>query len=213
MNEKFNNKYRIESARLQTWDYSWNAAYFITICLKNRKHLFGEIVDNKMHYSHAGIIADVMWHEIKNHFANVVLGAFQVMPNHLHGIIILNNVPVIPVETGHALSPIPNKNALSPNENNQPTQLETGHALSLPQPLNNQTPGQKRFQNIGKNTISSIVGSYKSAVTKHINRLNINFEWQTLFHDHIIRDEKSFNNITNYIINNPFNWKEDKFFI
>jgi REP element-mobilizing transposase RayT len=69
-----------------------------------------------------------------------------------------------------------------------------------------------RFQNQGKNTISSIIGSYKSAVTKHCNRLGFKFAWQPLFYDHIIRDTKSFENIQNYIANNPANWVTDKFY-
>ncbi|HQN84508.1 MAG TPA: hypothetical protein PL079_08950, partial [Tenuifilaceae bacterium] len=77
---------------------------------------------------------------------------------------------------------------------------------------NEQTIGQQRFQNIGKNSISSIIGSYKSAVTKHAHRLGFEFGWQTRFHDHIIRDDASFQTITHYILNNPTNWQEDKFF-
>lgn len=79
-----------------------------------------------------------------------------------------------------------------------PTPWEQEHALSLPpNPQPNpqstpQSPGQQRFQNPGKNSLSSIIGSYKSAVTKHAHRLKFNFEWQTEFHDHIIRDDKSF---------------------
>ncbi len=74
------------------------------------------------------------------------------------------------------------------------------------------TPGQRRFQNQGKNTISSILGGYKSAVTKHANRMGLEFDWQARFHDHVIRDEASFIKITNYIINNPKNWKDDRFY-
>lgn len=72
-------------------------------------------------------------------------------------------------------------------------------------------PGQQRFLNQGKNTISSIIDSYKSAVTKHCNRLGFDFGWQTRFYDRIIRDETSFQNSSNYIINNPMNWEKDKF--
>jgi len=89
--------------------------------------------------------------------------------------------------------------------------VEAGHALPL-QNENDKTIGQKRFQNPGKNSVSSIVGSYKSAVSKHANRLGYEFEWQSRFHDHIIRDQQSFSRITNYIINNPANWKEDKLY-
>jgi len=84
--EKYKNRYRIASARAQWWDYGANAACFITICTKNREHYFGDISNNKMNLSHAGLLADVFWHEIKHHAKNVELDAFQVMPNHLHGI-------------------------------------------------------------------------------------------------------------------------------
>jgi REP-associated tyrosine transposase len=84
---KFNNKYRIPSARLQSWDYSQNAAYFITICTKNREHSFGKIINNKRHLSHLGVIADIFWYEIKNHSENIISEAFIVMPNHVHGIL------------------------------------------------------------------------------------------------------------------------------
>ncbi|MBE7411917.1 MAG: hypothetical protein L6Q54_02835 [Leptospiraceae bacterium] len=172
--DKFQNKYRIPSARLQHWDYRWAGAYFITICTQHRIHYFGDIENGKMILSNVGVLADVFWYEIKNHAQNVELGAFVVMPNHVHGVLIL---------TGN--------------------DVETGHALS---------PRQQRFQNIGKNSVSSIIGSYKSAVTKHAHRLGFEFEWQTRFRDHIIRDGASFQKISNYIINNPVNWQEVKFF-
>jgi putative transposase len=154
------------------------------------------------------------------------------MPNHVHGIITLNvNAPV---ETRHALSQnrpndedVETRHALSNEEtetrhalSNEETEtrhalsneeIETRHALSL-RDAHQKTPGQQRFQNQGKNTLSSIVGGYKAAVTKHANRLKFNFAWQPRFHDHIIRDEQSFQTISNYIINNPCNWQQDKFF-
>ena len=178
MSEKFKGKYRSESARKQDWDYGSDAAYFITICTKDRQHFFGEIEKGKIQISPAGAIADVLWFEIKNHAKNIELGEYVVMPNHVHGILILNGNNVV----------------------------GTTHALSLP------TPGQQRFQNQGNNTISSIIGSYKSAVTKSCNRLGLPFAWQTRFHDHIIRNDESFQRISEYIKNNPVNWKDDKFY-
>ena len=73
--------------------------------------------------------------------------------------------------------------------------------------------GKKRFQNQGKSTISSIVGSYKSVCTKHINMdfPALVFGWQERFWDSIIKDEKSFVKISQYIINNPMNWEDDMF--
>lgn len=183
----YKNKYRSESARAQWWDYGWAAAYFVTICTKDRRHYFGEVKDGKMNLTPVGAIADVLWYEIKNHANHVELDEFVVMPNHIHGILVLkNDSPVAPV-----VSPV----------------VGTGHALSL-QPGQ---PGQKRFQNPGKNTLSSIVGSYKSAVTRHSRRLGFKFEWQSRFHDHIIRDDLSYQRIARYIKTNPENWKDDKF--
>ena len=110
------------------------------------------------------------------------------------------------VETGHALS-LQSINQSINQPINQSINQSNNQSESIPE-----TIGKQRFQNIGKNSVSSIIGSYKSAVTKHANRLGFEFHWQTRFHDHIIRDDKSFQKITDYITNNPANWQEDKFF-
>jgi REP element-mobilizing transposase RayT len=86
-NNKYKNKYRIESARLKNYDYRKNGSYFITICTKNREHFFGEIENDEMNLSKTGIIADVLWYEIANRLPNISLGEFVIMPNHIHGII------------------------------------------------------------------------------------------------------------------------------
>lgn len=184
MNDKFQNKYRIESARLQNWDYRWSGAYFITICTQNRECYFGEIKNKKMILSPTGAIADVLWYEIKNHVKNIELGEFVVMPNHIHGILILNgNVDY----SGYSV-------------------VETLHATSPPPPTPSQ-PKNKFMASISpkSNSVSTIIRSYKSAVTKHAHRLGYDFAWQTRFYDHIIRDEQSFARISNYIVNNPVN--------
>jgi len=77
--DKFDNKYRIPSARLQSWDYGSNGAYFITICTQNREHLFGKIMDGKMQVNELGQLAEKYWLEIPNHFPFVELGNFVVM--------------------------------------------------------------------------------------------------------------------------------------
>ena len=104
---------------------------------------------------------------------NIELGEFVVMPNHIKGILILdgNDSSVISVEKRDDFS-LPSQ------------QSET-----------EQTIGQKRFQNQGKNSIFSIVGSYKSAVSKHAHGLGYEFEWQVKFHDHIVRNDESFQRI------------------
>ena len=82
MADKYNNKYRISSERLQKWNYGWDASYFITICTQSRKCYFGDIVDTGMELSPVGILADLFWHEIINHTKYVELGPFVMMPNH-----------------------------------------------------------------------------------------------------------------------------------
>jgi putative transposase len=86
----FNHKFRIESARKPDWDYGSNGAYFITICTQNRTHFFGEIKDHQMYVSNAGLLAQQYWMEIPDRFPYAFLDAFVVMPNHIHGIIIIN---------------------------------------------------------------------------------------------------------------------------
>ena len=203
-------KYRIPSARWQNWDYGSDAAYFITICTKHRKHYFGEIEHGKMCLSHVGILADVFWHEIKNHAKNVELDSFVVMPNHIHGILTLDG------------------NNMDRNDNNG-NHVETPHAVSLqspkslqsticpqnpqsPQQPTHETIGHQRFQNQGKNTVSSILGSYKSAISKHAHRLGLTMDWQFRFYDHVIRDDAEYSRIAEYIETNVDNWATDKFF-
>ncbi|HNS42927.1 MAG TPA: hypothetical protein PKN22_09220, partial [Taishania sp.] len=88
--DKFQNKYRNGTFRAQWWDYGWNGAYFVTICTQGREHYFGEIKDGKMILSHTGVIAHLLWHEIPKHHTHIELGDFVVMPNHIHGIIIID---------------------------------------------------------------------------------------------------------------------------
>ena len=200
MAEKFRNKYRISSTRLQNWDYGWDGAYFITICTKNRRHYFGEIINSEMHLNETGKLAEKYWLEIPVHFPFIELGNFQVMPNHFHGILIIDKTKYGGNDRDKAMPCL----CVDPVDPADPT-------AAVPAPTN-KTIGQLRFQNQGSGTISSILGSFKSIVSKYAHLINANFAWQSRFHDHIIRDALSFERIQNYIENNPKNWKEDKFY-
>lgn len=92
---KYHNKYRIPSSRLQNWDYGSNASYFVTICTLNRTHIFGTIENGEMLLNDIGKKAETCFIDIPVHFPFVEMGAFVVMPNHVHAIIIINK----PVET------------------------------------------------------------------------------------------------------------------
>jgi len=185
MTEKFKNKYRITSSRLQSWDYGWSGAYFITICTQCKKHYFGEIINNEMQLTHVGVLADIFMLEVKHHAKNTKLGGYVVMPNHVHAVLIIDDTL---------------------------NRRDKACLVSTTITTTKKSIGQQRFQNQGKNTISSIIGSYKSAVTKHAHRLGYNFAWQSRFYDHIIRNGESFNQINDYITTNPQNWKKDKFY-
>lgn len=202
--DKFQNKYRIPSARLQNWDYRSAGAYFITINTKNGEYYFGNVVNAKIQLSNVGVIADILWYEILNHTKNVELGEFVVMPNHIHGILILNGNDYdgdddddVDDDGGGNVCGRDDACIVS-------TETETGNTK-------NSKNQQMAKISPKPGSVSCIIGSYKSAVSKHAHRLGFEFEWQERFYDHIIRNDKSYISIANYIINNPQNWEKDKF--
>ena len=188
MSERFQDKYRIPSARLQNWDYGWNGIYFITICTEGREDYFGKISEMVMELSEIGLFAQQFWFEIPNHFHFVDLDAFVVMPNHIHGILMID-------KTDYAIN--------DPDINLKKVFLSANNDITL---------GRKRFRNPGKENISSIIGSYKSAVSKKAHSKNSCFDWQTRFYDHIVHSDREFGRIRQYIEDNPANWGKDKFY-
>lgn len=90
-NELFNNKYRIKSARLKDWDYSWPGYYFVTICTKNRINFFGEVENEKMCLSDIGRIVESEWIITEQIRKNVKIDKFFIMPNHIHGILVIDD--------------------------------------------------------------------------------------------------------------------------
>ena len=114
---------------------------------------------------------------------NLELGEFVVMPNHFHGIMIIGENEFNGEDAMHCVS--------------------TSHAA--------QPATANKFGAQSKN-LGSIMRGFKSSVTTHAKILNIEFGWQARYHDHIIRSHDEFVRISNYILNNPNNWKDDKFF-
>jgi REP element-mobilizing transposase RayT len=98
------------SIRLQGYEYLQNNAYFVTLCTQNREPKFGEIIDDKIVLNMGGTVAEKCWLEIPNHFPNVVLDEFITMPNHVHGIIVIQNVIGVqnlePLQNGIIFHPI-----------------------------------------------------------------------------------------------------------
>ncbi len=150
-----------KSIRLQGWGYRRSAFYFVTICIKDQMHYFGENCDGKMGLSVQGCAAWYFWKQIPAHSDNVQLDAFVVMPNHIHGIRQI----------------VPNKKGV-PSVGTLPT-------TSL------QTNNRNRMSEISPKpgSLSTIIRSYKSAITRWCNSKDYEFGWQGRFYDHIIRDE------------------------
>lgn len=197
MSKKFQNKYRADTIRLKSWNYGWNGAYFVTICTQNREPFFGEIIDQKMNLSDLGKIANQCWQEIPDHFPFVRLGESVAMPNHVHGIIVIDK----PVETQHFASQ---------NDDLDNKIHEAQDVAPLTKTYSNQT-SQNQF-GPQSNNLASIVRGFKIGVTKQARKTRPDFKWQPRFHDHIIRDQESYQRISEYIVNNPSNWNRDKFY-
>lgn len=207
MTTKFQNKYRIESARLHNWDYRSDGSYFITICTKNRDHFFGDIQNGNMILTEIGQLAYQFWKEIPDHFSSIELGNFVIMPNHVHGILTIHGY---------------NKNIIW--DGNKPASSSISFVETLQCNVSTNDMDDKNDNNDSKSknekmskispkpgSISTIIRSYKSVVTKHSKQFDSNFAWQSRFHDHIIRNRHSFYVIQKYISNNPINWGNDRF--
>jgi len=232
--DKYKNKYRIPSARARFWDYRWNAAYFVTICTQNREHWFGKIVKtqnaaspNKMDLSPIGHIANSCWYEIPHHFPFVELGAHVIMPNHVHGIVIINK-PDDERDDGRNDVRDDGRDGGRDDGRDDGRDVETQNFASLQQqhpdgitppdasqPRDASQPPepnkpQNQFGPQSKN-LASIIRGFKIGVTKNARQIHSDFAWQSRYHDHIIRDDPSFQRISNYIIHNPAHWQEDKF--
>lgn len=102
-----------KSIRLKDYDYSQAGAYFITICTHERQALFGQIVDGQMQLNSLGEIVQATWSALIEHYAHIHLGAFVIMPNHVHGIIEIKKEEVTSSVVGVGLKPTPTRHGLS----------------------------------------------------------------------------------------------------
>jgi len=176
------------SRRWAAWDYTQPAAYFVTICTHERGCLFGRISDEIMHINPFGRVATEEWHRSEALRAEVHLDAFVVMPNHVHGIVVI--------------AP-PGEDAPTNPRGCTVSAVATHRAASL--------PGTKRT-NVDPKSLGAFVRAYKSAVTRGINqrRQTVGARvWQRNYHDHIIRTARSWHRIRRYIETNPARWADD----
>lgn len=212
MADKFQNKYRIPSARWQAWDYSSDALYFITICTANRACIFGDIVNGEFLISETGKIIEEEWLKSFEIRKELSCDSYVIMPNHIHAIL------RITVETHGGASGIINYDASgiiiddSLNSNNKMYHT----AIDDSDISDNKTHHRASLRGVAyrePKSISSFVAGFKSVTTTQINKLRNTKSsiWQTRFHDHVIRDYEEHRKIAGYIETNIQKWHADRF--
>lgn len=200
MNKYNPNIHHRRSIRLKGYDYSQAGLYFITICCLDRNCRFGNVVNGKMILNELGTVAYNEWGKLSERFSNFELGVFQIMPNHMHGIILLNDV-------GAGFTPAQNNGEIKNN-------AETHHDADIGATAVGArfTPAQNDADIRATARVaptSDIVGAYKSLVAngcldiyKSKNE-TMGKLWQRNYHEHIIHNDQSYHRISDYIINNP----------
>lgn len=174
---------RRKSPRLQGYDYAQEGAYFVTICTYERAYLFGDVVDGNIQLSMMGQLAHDLWMTISDHRQNVELDAFVVMPNHVHGIVLIFDQPQNHVGLRRASATAP---------------LSTSHSKGTRSGTLSVIIGA--YKSAVTRSINQVMGLHAPII------------WQESFHDHIIRNEQSLNTIRQYVDNNPARWSDDTFY-
>lgn len=183
--------------RLKGYDYSQPGAYFVTICTRDRACLFGEVADGEMRLNEWGEIVLWTWRDLPNHVPNVQLDAFVIMPNHVHGIIIITDPANAPAAVGAGSEPAP-------------TQPQPAPAQPAPDQSIASISGGIAAKRYG---LPEIMRQFKTFSARRINEqrgtpgLPI---WQRNYYEHIIRNEESLNCIRQYIADNPLRWALDQ---
>ena len=185
--------HRRRSIRLKNYDYAEERAYFVTVCTHQKQCIFGYIDDGVMNLSAEGDIVLEEWEQTAILRDNVELDAFVVMPNHIHGIIVITE-------------------NLNKKNNTHSGDAQTinndAHSVGAWRAM----PLQRQFSKPIPNSLSSIVGGFKSAATRRINILHNTpgaKHWQRNYYEHIIRNKKRLNYIRYYCATNPQRWHED----
>ncbi len=183
-------KHHRKSVRLKEYDYSKPNAYFITICTYNKECIFGAIINGEMQLNAYGKIVENEWLKTPTIRQYVLLDKYIIMPNHFHGIIIIDGVAMcrdtVPVSS-HATEEV----------------------------AKSRIPHIPTFEQFGRPTshsIPTIIRSFKAATTKQIREIQKTHRqtvWQPRFYEHIIRNPHELDQTREYIIYNPLKWALD----
>jgi putative transposase len=216
-----------QSIRLKDYDYSAAGAYFITVCTQNRACLFGEIMDGTQRLNDAGRMVQAVWDEMPLFYPGVQTDAFVVMPNHIHGIIILAPTTTTPA-VGATPRGCPDFNVVPGSD----VASKTGQAQG-PAPTGavdfNVVPGVGRPQDSGQPrgvartgmSLADVVHRFKTMTTHRYTDGVKNCAWpsfagrlwQRNYWERVIRDEAELHATREYIHNNPVRWELDKLYV
>lgn len=210
-----------QSIRLRHRDYTAPGFYFLTICTHQRQHLFGDIRDGSMVLNTVGQAAEAHWLRLTRHFAHIRLDEFVVMPNHIHGIIQIVELPnVSDVDDADWSPPTCDRD----KTDRSPPTSRRGEAFcesrfSSPEcnnqnasPLRSVDGGTDRPHGTPPGSIGAIAGNPQSVSTRQINRLRRSPGspvWQRNYHDRILRTAQELHNVRAYIQTNPQTWDRD----
>ena len=186
-------KARHNSLRLKGFDYSQPGAYFVTLCTYNRRRVLGEVVDGRMVLSEVGRVVEDAWRQIPDHFKNTSVDVFQIMPDHVHGIVEIRKCPDSLESSGGLINQIPTA-GITVNQT----------PASLPESTDWILMKQPGLQ-LGK-----IIRAFKAKCARIIRQsYDPRFRWQRSFYDHIIRGDIEHYFIEQYIELNPLMWDID----
>lgn len=189
------------SIRLKGYDYAQAGAYYVTVCTHERGHLFGDVVNAEMVPTAMGASAQRCWDAIPEHMPMVALDEFIVMPNHVHGIIVIGDVAIVGRGTVGAANSPPLRNAGPADD-----------PVDTPPP---DIPRRTSVAIMVPNSLGHIMQTFKAAVSRQVVRDGLMPRgtpiWQRGYYEHIIRDGADHERIADYIRDNPANWNNDRF--
>lgn len=184
------------SVRLRDYDYTQPGAYFVTICAADKQCVFGSVNDGHVTLNNSGRSVEECWLAIPQHFPLARLDAHIVMPNHLHGVIVISHELVNPDLRGEAFVREISEYQQTEEQMLRPYALDN-HPLGT-------VPG----------SVGAIVQNFKSVSTRKINKASGGAGvsvWQRNYYEHVIRDQRSLDDVRQYILANPWNWPQDSY--
>jgi REP-associated tyrosine transposase len=181
------------SIRLRGYDYSQPGSYYVTLCTQAKSHLFGHIVEGEMHRNELGDFVALCWEWLAERYLYIKLDEWIVMPNHLHGIIVITN------QGG---------DSASKTGGGSRTADQAGGGSRTA----DQAGGGSRTAPTMRKPLGRLIGAFKTVSTSRINERRGTpgrLLWQRDFYEHIVRDDDELNKIRDYIRTNPLRWNTD----